>query len=110
MQHVQDMGPNLFVHNENYAYIIPCVTACSDIMHASRGMCTQARRTSYVYMACQKILMDMPFMQAEQYLSKLTTSHFSTLNIQKIYFLITWASKYHHQQIPENSMVKLFHN
>ena len=24
--------------------------------------------------------MDMPFMQAEQYLSKLTASHFSTLN------------------------------
>ena len=26
--------------------------------------------------------MDMPFMQAEQYLSKLTTSHFSTLNMK----------------------------
>ena len=25
--------------------------------------------------------MDVPFMQAEQYLSKLTTSHFSTLNV-----------------------------
>ena len=25
--------------------------------------------------------MDMPFAQAEQYLSKLTTSHFSTLNV-----------------------------
>ena len=26
--------------------------------------------------------MDMPFMQAEQYLSKLTTTHFSTLNMK----------------------------
>ena len=25
--------------------------------------------------------MDVPFMQAEQYLSKLTASHFSTLNV-----------------------------
>ena len=27
-------------------------------------------------------LMDLPFMQAEQYLSKLTASHFSTLNMK----------------------------
>ena len=26
--------------------------------------------------------MDMPFMQAEQYISKLTASHFSTLNMK----------------------------
>ena len=26
--------------------------------------------------------MDMPFMQAEQYLSKITASHFSTLNME----------------------------
>ena len=26
--------------------------------------------------------MDMPFMQAEQYLSKITTSHFNTLNMK----------------------------
>ena len=31
-------------------------------------------------MAHQKLLMDMPFAQAEQYLSKITVSYFSTLN------------------------------
>ena len=36
----------------------------------------------YVYVAHQKLLMDMPFMSAELYLSKLTASHFSTLNMK----------------------------
>ena len=31
-------------------------------------------------------------------------------NFQKIYFLITWASQYHYQQIPGNSAVKVFHD
>ena len=30
----------------------------------------------------------------------------SNPNFQKFYFLITWASQYHYQQIPENPMVK----
>ena len=34
----------------------------------------------------------------------------SDLNFRKIYFLITWASQYHYQQIPRNSTVKIFHN
>ena len=28
-QHAQNMGPNLFVHNENSAYIMPHVTTCA---------------------------------------------------------------------------------
>ena len=32
----------------------------------------------------------------------------SDLNFQKLYFLITRASQYHHQQIPRNSMEKIF--
>ena len=34
-----------------------------------------------LYMVHQELLVDMLFAQAEQYLSKLTTSHFSTLNM-----------------------------
>ena len=49
-------------------------------MHALRSACTQASRPPYVYMARQELLMDVLFMQAEQYLSKLTASHFGTLN------------------------------
>ena len=45
-----------------------------------RGMCMQASRLPYVYMACQKLLMDVSFVQAKRYLSKLTASHFNTLN------------------------------
>ena len=30
----------------------------------------------------------------------------SDLNFRKIYFLITWTSQYHYQQIPGNPMVK----
>ena len=51
-------------------------------MRASRIMCMQASWPPYVYAACQKLLMDMPFVQAEQYLSKLTVSHFGTLNMR----------------------------
>ena len=52
------------------------VTSC---MHL-RSACTQASWPPYVYMVHQKLLIDMPFMPAEQYLSKLTTTHFGTLN------------------------------
>ena len=51
-------------------------------MHASDGVCMQASRLPYVYVACQELLMDMPFAQAERYLSKLAASHFSTINMK----------------------------
>ena len=41
----------------------------------------QASQKPYVYVVRQELLMDMPFTQAEQYLSKLTASHFSSLNM-----------------------------
>ena len=53
---------------------------CNDVMCASQGMCMQASWPPYVYMAHQELLMDVPFAQAEQYLSIITTSHFTTLN------------------------------
>ena len=53
------MGPILFAHNENIAYVMPHVTA-----HAM---------TSCVHhMVRQELLLDVLFMQAEQYLWKLT--------------------------------------
>ena len=53
---------------------------CSDVMCTLHGMHTQASQPPYVYVAWQELLMDVPFAQAEQYLSKLTASHFGTLN------------------------------
>ena len=75
------MGPNLFACNENSAYVMPRVTAhaATSWMHHT----VHARRQAgcpYVNVACQKLLMDMPFTPAKLYLSKLTTSHFSALN------------------------------
>ena len=49
-------------------------------MHALHGTQTQASQPPYVYVACPELLMDVPFAQAKQYLSKLTASHFGTLN------------------------------
>ena len=49
-------------------------------MHASRSVRMQASWPPYVYVVHQELLMDVPFVQAERYLSKLTASHFSTLN------------------------------
>ena len=77
------MGPSLFACNENSAYVMPHVTACAvtscahHMVHAHR----QASRPC-VNMVCQKLLMHMPFMPAELYLSKLTAAHFSTLHMK----------------------------
>ena len=53
---------------------------CNDVMRTLRGARTQASQPPYVYVVHQELLMDVLFTQAEQYLSKLTASHFGTLN------------------------------
>ena len=80
--HAQNVGPNLFMCNENSAYIMPCVTACAVTSCALCGMRMQASQAPYVYVVCQEFLVDVPFTQAEQYVSKLTASHFGTLNMK----------------------------
>ena len=66
-QHVQNMGPNLFAHNENSAYIMPRVTArgVMSCVHRAACACTQASQPPYVFVVCQELLMDMLFTQAE---------------------------------------------
>ena len=83
VQHAQNVGPNLFVHNENSAYVMPCVTACA-VMSCTHHMAHACRQAGWPYanVACQKLLMDMPFASAKLYLRKLTASHFSTLNMK----------------------------
>ena len=83
MQHMQNMGPNLFTCNENCVYVMPHVsthpvTSCAHhVVHARR----QASHP-YINVACQKLLMAMPSAPAKWYLSKLPASHFSTLNMK----------------------------
>ena len=61
------MGPNLFAHNENIAYVMPRGTAHAVTSYAY-CMHTPAIRPPYVYVACQELRKDVPFMQAERYL------------------------------------------
>ena len=51
-------------------------------MHALCGTCIQASQPPYIYVVCQKLLMDVPFVPAKLYLSKITASHFGTLNMR----------------------------
>ena len=81
VQHARNMGPNLFMHNENSVYVMPCVTGCA-VMSCAHCMVHACRQAGppYVNVAHQELLMDMLFIQDELYLMKLTTPHFSTLN------------------------------
>ena len=76
------MGPILFARNENFAHVMPRVTARTVTSCAHRTARTQASRPTYVYVARQKLLMDVPSAQAELYLLKLTASHFNALNMK----------------------------
>ena len=43
VQHAQNVGPNLFMRNENHDYIMPHVTACAvTAMCVSHSTCMQA--------------------------------------------------------------------
>ena len=77
------MGPNLFAHNENSAYVMPHVTTCAvtSCTHHVAHACRQAS-CPYENMVCQKLLVDTTFAPAKLYLKKLTASHFSTLNMR----------------------------
>ena len=76
------MGPNLLMHNENDAYVMPHVTVYA-MMSCVHCMVHARRQAShpYINVACQKFLMHTLFTPAKLYLSKLTASHFNTLNM-----------------------------
>ena len=62
---------------------MPCVITCAMTSHAQHV--THAYRQAshpYDYMVHQILPIDLPFMPAEQYLSKLSTSAFNTLSMQ----------------------------
>ena len=83
MQHTQNVGPNLFTHNENSVYIMPHVTACAvmSCTHHAAHACRQAS-CRYENVVHQKLLMDTLFVPAKLYLIKITPSHFSTINMR----------------------------
>ena len=64
--HAQNAGPNLFAHNENSAYVMPCVTTHAVMSCAHHA--AHAHRPAghpYVNVVHQKLLMDMPFVPAK---------------------------------------------
>ena len=83
MQHVQNVGPSIFACNENSAYVMPHVTACTvtSCMHHAAHASRQVGRPC-VNLACQKLLLHTLFMPAKLYLLKFTASYFSTLNMK----------------------------
>ena len=52
-QHAQNVGPNLFAHNENSAYVMPRVTthAVMSCMHHVVCTCRQAGHPMYTWHA-----------------------------------------------------------
>ena len=69
MQHVRNVGPNSFAHNENSAYVMPRVMACA-VMSCAHHVAHTRRQAScpYVNVVRQKLLMDMLFKPAKLYL------------------------------------------
>ena len=65
------------------------------------SMCMKASQPPYVYVMHQELIMDVLFMQARRYLSKITTSHSSTLNtkianqnmLKRILIAMQWTHK-----------------
>ena len=57
------------------AHVVMSCAHCAVHAHMQAGH-------PYVYMACQELLMDMPFAPAQLYIMKLTASHFTPLNIR----------------------------
>ena len=53
VQHVQNVGPILFVHNENIAHVMPRVTAgaMTSCMHCAVHACRQAGHPNYTWRA-----------------------------------------------------------
>ena len=58
-------GHILFACNENIAHVMPRVTACAMMSCTHHTVCTQASWPPYVYVPCQELLMDVPFMKAK---------------------------------------------
>ena len=59
---------------------MPRVTAHAVTSCVHCAVCTRRQAGHPKYVARQNLLMDVPLTQAEQYLSKITASHVSTLN------------------------------
>ena len=78
-QHARNMGLNLFTCNENIAHVMPRVTtrAVTSCVHRTSHTCRQAGHPNYMWHARNYL-----WTCHSCHLSKLTASHFSTLNMK----------------------------
>ena len=59
VQHARNVGPILFMRNENIAHVMPCVTACA-VMSCAHRMAharRQAGRPNYMWRAVKYLWM-----------------------------------------------------
>ena len=62
---------------------MPCVVAHTMMSHVHHTVCTCSQAgCPYDFMACQILIICLPFAQAEGLLLQLTTSYFNALNVQ----------------------------
>ena len=73
MQHKQNVGPLLFVRNENIAHVMPHVAVCAVTSCMHRMSCARWHTSHPNYTWC--VRKDVLIMQAELHISKLTASH-----------------------------------
>ena len=82
MQHTRNVGPNLFVHNENIAHVMPHGTthAMMSCAHCVACICRQASHPLFPWCTRNYLWMYHSHKPNDIY-QKLTASHFSTLNM-----------------------------
>ena len=61
---------------------MPRVTACAMTSCAHHAACARRQAATLIICGTPGFTYDVPFVQAKQYLSKITASHFSTLNMK----------------------------
>ena len=82
MQHMQIVGPILFVHNENIAHVMPRVTACAMMSCTHCAARTHRQAGHPMYMWCARNYLWPCHLRRLKYIyQKITASHFSTLNM-----------------------------
>ena len=81
VQHARNVGPILFMHNENIAHVMPRVTACAVTLciHRVACACRQAGHPNCTWCTRNYLWMCHSH-RPNDFFSKLSTSHFSTLN------------------------------
>ena len=77
-----EMWGLFFAHNANIAHVMPCVTAhaVTSFVHRAVLACRQAGHPNYTWLAKNYLWMCHSCRPNDIY-QKLTTSHFSTLNV-----------------------------